>query len=408
MVASVGLVASLPLGYIDYLGRLPLNKKTKTTGWVEVPKKWNLCKKAVVAAARSLKIETVRTRSIVSFAGMKTEDCDGIWIDPMLMDVTYSFLPDATRQYKNNKYFHSVTSDEGIVDDLSHEPSVMTHSRTLAYVSTYHQVECGDGARSTSCDIPEEAASTLCDIPEEVAETAPDLWRNVWVSKNKDGQCSSSSLSNLLHFLGDSSAGNEIHDIKDICHDQQQMMKKYDNIHFSKELGETALDWMTKMLRVKHGYITPKLDQSLMKTTSEIKMIVEKIQLPMIVSVLILGDNGIVPINHVLGFYKGMIIDGESDTAQVFSEQNLNKACGYNVCFYGIMNAYLLLPPKKTVKLKGLPPAHRNFSSLMYKVMNENGNSMDLFTPIDKLKKKRNRKKRSWDGLGKKKKLRKN
>ena len=170
----------------------------------------------------------------------------------MLMDVTYSFLPDATKPSKNNKYFHSVTSDEGIVDDLSHEPSVMTHSRTLAFVSTYHQVECGDGARSTSCD-----------IPEEVAETAPDLWRNVWVSKNKDGQCSCSSLSNLLHFLGDSSAGDEIHDIKDICHDQQQMMKTYDNIHFFKEWGQTALDWMMKMLRLKHGYVTPQLNKSL-------------------------------------------------------------------------------------------------------------------------------------------------
>ena len=48
-----------------------------------------------------------------------------------------------------------------------------------------------------------------------------------------------------------------------------------------------------------------------MKTTSEVQMIVEKIQLPMIVSVLIMGGNGLAPINHVLGLYKGMIIDGK-------------------------------------------------------------------------------------------------
>ena len=41
----------------------------------------------------------------------------------------------------------------------------------------------------------------------------------------------------------------------------------------------------------------------------------------MIVSVLIMGDNGLDPMNHVLGLYKGMIIDGESDTAQVFNEK---------------------------------------------------------------------------------------
>ena len=71
MIASVGLVASLPLGYIDHLDRLKLDTKTKTTEWVRRPGPWNLCKKAVVAAGRSLQIKTVRTKSIVSFAGIK-------------------------------------------------------------------------------------------------------------------------------------------------------------------------------------------------------------------------------------------------------------------------------------------------------------------------------------------------
>ena len=46
----------------------------------------------------------------------------------------------------------------------------------------------------------------------------------------------------------------------------------------------------------------------------------------MIVFVLIMDDNGLVPINHVLGLYKGMIIDGESDTAQVFSEKKSKQS----------------------------------------------------------------------------------
>ena len=120
-----------------------------------------------------------------------------------------------------------------------------------------------------------------------------------------------------------------------------------------------------------------------------------------------MGDNGIVPMNHVLGLYKGTIIDGESDTAQVFNEIFVNKACGDNVRFNGIMNGYVLFPPKKTVLIKDLPPAHRNFSSAVYKVIDENGNSMDLFTSNDKMKEHKNRKKRSWYGSVKRKKLKK-
>ena len=58
-----------------------------------------------------------------------------------------------------------------------------------------------------------------------------------------------------------------------------------------------------------------------MKTASEVQMIGTRIKLPMIVSVLIMSDNGLAPINHVMGLYKGMIIDGENDTAQVFNEK---------------------------------------------------------------------------------------
>ena len=72
----------------------------------------------------------------------------------------------------------------------------------------------------------------------------------------------------------------------------------------------------------KHGRVTPQLNKSLMKTTSEVQNIGTSIQLPMICSVLILGDNGLVPINHVLGLFKGTIIDGESDTVWVFNEKS--------------------------------------------------------------------------------------
>ena len=166
---------------------------------------------------------------------------------------------------------------------------------------------------------------------------------------------------------------------------------------------------MMKILGQYHGYIIQQLNKSmsksLMKTMSEVQMIVEKIQLPMIVSVLIMGENGLVPMNHVLGLYKGMIIDGESDTAQVFNENNFNKACGDNVRFDGIMNGYVLLPPTRTVMIKNLPPGHRNFSSALYKVIDENGNSMNLFTSQSK---KKNRRNRSWSRGRKRKKLKQN
>ena len=118
----------------------------------------------------------MRTKSIVSFAEIKNHDREGLWIDPMLIDVTYSILPDATESSKHNKYLHSVTSAEEILDDLSHEPSVTIQSKTLAFVCSYYFIFHGDGARSN-----------LCDNPEADSDTDQKLWRNVWVSKNKDG-----------------------------------------------------------------------------------------------------------------------------------------------------------------------------------------------------------------------------
>ena len=145
----------------------------------------------------------------------------------------------------------------------------MIQIKTLAFVCGYYFIFYGDGARST-----------LCDKPEKDSETDQKLWRNVWVSKNKDPQCSCSSLSNLLHFLGDSVGGNKIYDIKNICHDQHQMRKKYGTIHFSKQRGQTAMDWMMKILGQYHGYavqqLNKSLSKSLMKTMSEVQTIVEK------------------------------------------------------------------------------------------------------------------------------------
>ena len=118
----------------------------------------------------------------------------------------------------------------------------------------------------------------------------------------------------------------------------------------------------------------------------------------MIFSVLIVGDSGLAPTNHVLGLYRGMIIDGESDTVQVFNERNLNKACGYNVWSDGVMNGYLLISPKRTVIIKDFPREHRGVSSATYKVINENGNSMDLINSYEKMKKQKNRRRKPWDG----------
>ena len=115
----------------------------------------------------------------------------------------------------------------------------------------------------------------------------------------------------------------------------------------------------------------------------------------MIVSVLVVGDNNLAPINHVLRLYEGMIIDGESDTERAFNERDLNKACGYNVRFHGVVNGYLLLLPKRIVMIKNLPHAHRDFSSEIYKVIDENGNSMNLIKFYVKMKKMKNRRRRS-------------
>ena len=71
---------------------------------MDPPMQCNLCKKAVVEAARTLNIETVRTKSLVLLAGIAFDGCERNWTDPILIDVTYSILPEAINTSKNKKF----------------------------------------------------------------------------------------------------------------------------------------------------------------------------------------------------------------------------------------------------------------------------------------------------------------
>ena len=68
MLGSVGLISSLPQFYLAYLDSLPMKKMA---GWVQPPKKWNQMKRAMVKAARTLNMTTLRMKSLVSDVGLK-------------------------------------------------------------------------------------------------------------------------------------------------------------------------------------------------------------------------------------------------------------------------------------------------------------------------------------------------
>ena len=98
--------------------------------------------------------------------------------------------------------------------------------------------------------------------------------------------------------------------------------------------------------------------------------------LPMILSVGIRGPKGMVSTNHVLGIYKGMIIDGECRHARSLNEQNLHQACGNEACFVGVVRGYLMFPPKSRLSLENTFPDDRNFLSSVYMKTNGNGDTL--------------------------------
>ena len=100
-------------------------------------------------------------------------------------------------------------------------------------------------------------------------------------------------------------------------------------------------------------------------------------RLPMILSLLIRGSNGLVPTNHVVGLYNGMIIDGECCHARALNEQNLHQACGVKAFFVSIVRGYLMLPLKSRFELSHTLPDDREFFTSMYKKTDDNGDSVN-------------------------------
>ena len=124
-------------------------------------------------------------------------------------------------------------------------------------------------------------------------------------------------------------------------------------------------------------------------------------RLPMILSLLIRGSNGLVPTNHGVGLYNGMIIDGECSNVQALNEHNLHQACGVNAFFVGIVRGYLMVPPKSRLELVHTLPDDRDLTSSVYQQTNDNGNTWCMIKNPTMNKIRRNkRNKRSWTNRG--------
>ena len=59
------------------------------TGWVDPPHKWNKMKKAIVKAARTLNMATLRMKSLVSDVGQKSrvENQNGMHLQYMMSHI---------------------------------------------------------------------------------------------------------------------------------------------------------------------------------------------------------------------------------------------------------------------------------------------------------------------------------
>ena len=114
----------------------------------------------------------------------------------------------------------------------------------------------------------------------------------------------------------------------------------------------------------------------------------------MILSICIRGPNGMVSTNHVVGVYKGMIIDGECCHARLLNEQNLHQACGDKAFFVGAVRGYLMLPSKSRLSLGHTSPDDRDSLSSVYKKINDNADTLCMIkTPTqNKIWKKKGKK----------------
>ena len=113
----------------------------------------------------------------------------------------------ANTHIKYDKFYHTLTSNEDVLDDMSHEPWVCVHCNTLAFVLSPFVIMLGNGVTLVSSI----GATRNCDVKS-------NLWRNVWVSTNEDRQCVASSLSNILYFVEDANAGDLILNVSKIYH----------------------------------------------------------------------------------------------------------------------------------------------------------------------------------------------
>ena len=72
MVASMELVASMPLHFLEFLGKQTLGRN-RMTKWVQVDKKWNQCLKKSAEINTRYSMQTLRNKSLLSQVGLNCE-----------------------------------------------------------------------------------------------------------------------------------------------------------------------------------------------------------------------------------------------------------------------------------------------------------------------------------------------
>ena len=115
-------------------------------------KKWNKMKRVMVKAARTFNMTTLRMKRLVSDVGLKIRGREPEWFAPIIYDATYEIMQRAvTTQLRHKKFYHTtLTSDEDVLDDMSHEPWIWVHCNTLAFASSPSIILFGDGAALSS------------------------------------------------------------------------------------------------------------------------------------------------------------------------------------------------------------------------------------------------------------------
>ena len=151
---------------------------------------------------------------------------------------------------------------------------------------------------------------------------------------------------------------------------------------------------MKPFLILKFQYSVTGINESMIQSAKDIITIGQIWYLPMILYVSIRGPKGMVSTNHVLGVYKGMVIDGECCHARLFNEQNLHQACGDKACVYGVARGYLMFPPKSRLSLDHTSLEDRKFSSSVYMKTNDYGDTFCMTKSYAMTKNLKNRKRR--------------